>query len=148
MAGDGTGHDVGADELGELLRLLASSDVEELELEQDDARLVIRREPRAGDGAGRTGAAPDDEPDVSEPFVVTAPMVGIFRRSAGGKAEPPLNEGDSVTAGQVVGAVEAMRMLNRVQSERAGVVARLLVHEGQPVEYGQPLLELRPSPTR
>lgn len=144
MAGDGAGHDVGADELGELLRLLASSDVEELELEQDDARLVIRREPRAGDGAGRTG----DEPDVSEPFVVTAPMVGIFRRSAGGKAEPPLNEGDSVTAGQVVGAVEAMRMLNRVQSERAGVVARLLVHEGQPVEYGQPLLELRPSPSR
>lgn len=148
MAGDGTGHDVGADELGELLRLLASSDVEELELEQDDARLVIRREPRAADGAGRSGDAPAAEPDVSEPFVVTAPMVGIFRRSAGGKAEPPLNEGDSVTAGQVVGAVEAMRMLNRVQSERAGVVARLLVHEGQPVEYGQPLLELRPSPTR
>jgi acetyl-CoA carboxylase biotin carboxyl carrier protein len=148
LAGDGTGHDVGADELGELLRLLASSDVEELELEQDDARLVIRREPRAGDGGGRTGAVPAAEPDVSEPFVVTAPMVGIFRRSAGGKAEPPLNEGDSVTAGQVVGAVEAMRMLNRVQSERAGVVARLLVHEGQPVEYGQPLLELRPSPSR
>jgi acetyl-CoA carboxylase biotin carboxyl carrier protein len=148
LAGDGTGHDVGADELGELLRLLASSDVEELELEQDDARLIIRREPRAGDDAGRSGDAPAAEPDVSEPFVVTAPMVGIFRRSAGGKAEPPLNEGDSVTAGQVVGAVEAMRMLNRVQSERAGVVARLLVHEGQPVEYGQPLLELRPSPTR
>ena len=142
------GHDVGADELGELLRLLASSDVEELELEQDDARLIIRREPRAGDGADRSGDAPAAEPDVSEPFVVTAPMVGIFRRSAGGKAEPPLNEGDSVTAGQVVGAVEAMRMLNRIQSERAGVVARLLVHEGQPVEYGQPLLELRPSPTR
>ncbi|HYU20176.1 MAG TPA: biotin/lipoyl-containing protein [Chloroflexota bacterium] len=133
------------DELGELLRVLAGSDVEELDLECEGARLWIRRDP-AMVGRGL--------PEISEPmveatppdtFVVTAPMVGVFRRSAGGKSEPPVEEGGSIIAGQVVGAVEAMRMLNRVQSERAGVVKRLLVQDGQPVEYGQPLIELRPS---
>ena len=77
-----------------------------------------------------------------------APLVGIFRRSGNGKVEPPLSEGDTVAAGQVVGAVEAMRMLNRVQTDQAGVVERLLVQDGEPVEYGQPLLVLRPPTSR
>jgi len=51
-----------------------------------------------------------------------------------------LDEGDAVAAGQVIGAVEAMGMLNRIQSERPGVVREMLVRDGQPVEYGQPLL--------
>jgi acetyl-CoA carboxylase biotin carboxyl carrier protein len=75
--------------------------------------------------------------------VITSPVVGVFRRSAGSPAEPVLDLGDAVTSGQVVGAVEAMGMLNRVQSERAGVVQEVLVREGQPVEYGQPLLVVR-----
>ena len=137
-----------ADELGELLRVLGDSDVEELELEQDGARLLIRRDPTVGIeawGLGVGEASPISEPPTASPqsWVVTSPSVGVFRRSAGGPSEPPVHEGDSVTAGQVVGAVEAMRVLNRVQSEQGGVVEQLLVQDGQPVEYGQPLLVIR-----
>lgn len=131
---------LGIDDLGTLLRFLRSTDVEELELEHLGTRILIRRDPAAGPPDPRTAPAVDLV--ASEPFIVTAPMVGVFRGSAGA-SEPPLQVGGSVSAGQVVGGVEAMRMLNRVQSERAGIVDRLLVQDGQPVEYGQGLLVLR-----
>ncbi|MDP8924792.1 MAG: acetyl-CoA carboxylase biotin carboxyl carrier protein [Chloroflexota bacterium] len=134
-------HDGWADHLGELLRLLDSSDVEELEVEHEGARLVIRRD--VSDNSAATAAAPRAIPGARpETFVVTSPIVGLFHRVAGG-ADPPAEEGASVAAGQVVGAVEAMGMLSRVQTERAGVIQEVLVRDGQPVEYGQPLVVLR-----
>lgn len=136
-----------ADQLGELLRLVDGSDVEQLEVEHDGRRFVVRRDlttdapPVARVEAVRSSAA---EPlPRSDSFVITAPVVGVFRRNAGGKGEVVLEPGDAVSAGQVVGAVEAMGMLNRVQSERSGVVLDVMVREGQPVEYGQPLLLVR-----
>lgn len=129
------------DDLGELLRLLRSSDVEELELEHLGTRVLIRRDPAGTATPHRVLHETIDETPV--PFVVTAPLVGVFRRSVGGPAEPPVEEGSTIVAGQVVGSVEAMRMLNRVQSEHPGIVDQLLVQDGQPVEYGQPLLVLR-----
>jgi biotin carboxyl carrier protein len=134
-----------ADHLGELLQLLDGSDVEELEVEHQGARFVVRRDlsevPRqivAATVAERPAPGPR-----ADSFVITAPVVGVFRRNAGGKGEAILDAGDAVAAGQIVGAVEAMGMLNRVQSERAGVVQEMLVRDGQPVEYGQPLLVVR-----
>jgi acetyl-CoA carboxylase biotin carboxyl carrier protein len=132
-----------ADQLGELLRLVWRSDVEELEVEHEDARFLIRRDLS---GAEREPQVKVTEPETARPaetYVITAPMVGIFHRTSGGGSEQGVEEGQTVTVGQVVGAVEAMRMLNRVQSERAGIVQEVLVHEGQPVEYGQALLVLR-----
>ena len=131
-----------ADHLGELLRLLEHSDVEELEVEHEGGRLVIRRDLSNGQ-VPATPAAPRRAPSARpETFVVTSPIVGIFRRVAAG-AEPPAEEGATVEAGQAVGAVEAMRMLSRVQTERAGIVQEVLVRDGQPVEYGQSLVVLR-----
>jgi biotin carboxyl carrier protein len=132
-----------ADQLGELLRLLDGSDVEELEVEHQGARFVVRRDLSTVQPTARAPVERPEPPPRSESFVITAPVVGVFRRSAGGLGEPLLDPGDAITAGQVVGAVEAMGMLNRVQSERSGVVQELLVREGQPVEYGQPLLVVR-----
>jgi acetyl-CoA carboxylase biotin carboxyl carrier protein len=135
-----------ADQLGELLRLVDGSDVEHLEVEHDGRRFVVRRELNTDAPVVAHAAAPraTAEPLVrSDSFVITAPVVGVFRRNAGGKGEATLDAGDAVTAGQVVGAVEAMGMLNRVQSERSGVVLEVTVREGQPVEYGQPLLLVR-----
>ena len=132
-----------ADHLGELLRLLDRSDVEELEVEHEGGRLVIRRD--LGDGrAPAVPAAQRPEPAgaPSETFVVTSPIVGIFRRAAG-CADPPAEEGATIEAGRAIGAVEAMRMLSRVQTDRTGVVQEVLVRDGQPVEYGQPLVVLR-----
>ena len=128
------------DRLGELIKLLDGSDVEELEVEHAGARFLVRRD--------LTDAQPEARGAVERPapipradsFVITSPVVGVFRRNSGGKGEVVLDEGDAVAAGQVVGAVEAMGMLNRIQSERAGLVQEVLVRDGQPVEYGQPLL--------
>ena len=135
-----------ADQLGELLRLVDGSDVEQLEVEHNGVRFMVRRELT-------TEAAPVVRPEPArlapealpraDSFVITAPVVGVFRRNAGGKGEVLLEAGDAVIAGQVVGAVEAMGMLNRVQSERSGVVQEIMVREGQPIEYGQPLLLVR-----
>src|SRR5205823_4685684 len=115
----------------------------ELEVEHGDARFVIRRDLSGGRAAPRAEADQRDACRPADAYVITSPLVGIFRRTTGAASEPTIEEGQTVTVGQVVGAVEAMRMLNRVQSERAGIVQELLVHDGQPVEYGQPLLVLR-----
>jgi biotin carboxyl carrier protein len=133
-----------ADQLGELLQLLDGSDVEELELEHQGTRFMVRRDlsSEAPPVARVTIERPEPLPR-SDSFVITAPVVGVFRRNAGSRAEPMLDQGDAVTAGQVVGAVEAMGMLNRIQSERSGVVQEMLVRDGQPVEYGQPLMVVR-----
>jgi acetyl-CoA carboxylase biotin carboxyl carrier protein len=129
-----------ADQLGELLRLLDGSDVEELEVDHQGARYVIRRDLSEAEPVARVTIERPVPVPRADSFVITAPVVGVFRRNAGGKGEAVLDEGDAVAAGQVIGAVEAMGMLNRIQSERAGVVREMLVRDGQPVEYGQPLL--------
>ena len=131
-----------ADELGDLLRVVADSDIEELEVEHDDARVVIRRNPEDAVAVAVSDGAPDVEPAPAS-YTITSPVVGVFRRAASGDGQARVEEGKHVAAGQTVGAVEAMRMLNRVQSERAGLVERVLVQDGQAVEYGQPLFVLR-----
>ena len=133
-----------ADQLGELLKLLDGSDVEELEVEHQGVRFMVRRElTEAAEPVARVTVERPAALPRSDSFVITAPVVGVFRRNAGGRGEPVLDQGDAVQAGQVVGAVEAMGLLNRIQSERSGVVQEMLVRDGQPVEYGQPLLVVR-----
>jgi biotin carboxyl carrier protein len=132
-----------ADQLGTLLRLLAGSDIEQFEVEHEGVRFVVRRDLSEAQPSVQVAVERPDPLPRSGSFVITAPVVGVFRRNAGGSGEPILDQGDAVTAGEVVGAVEAMGMLNRVQSERAGVVEEMLVRDGQPVEYGQPLLVVR-----
>jgi len=131
-----------ADELGDLLRVVADSDVEELEVEHDGGRMLIRRDPAVPrEGTLTPAVVSESAPTVSSSFTITSPLVGVFRRALSGDGR--VEEGDDVAVGQTVGAVEAMRMLNRVQCERAGVVERLLVQDGQAVEYGQALLVVR-----
>jgi acetyl-CoA carboxylase biotin carboxyl carrier protein len=75
---------------------------------------------------------------------VTAPMVGTFYRAPSPDAPPFVAEGDQVDAGQTVCIIEAMKLFNEIQSEVRGRVARVLVENGTPVEYGQPLLLIDP----
>jgi acetyl-CoA carboxylase biotin carboxyl carrier protein len=132
-----------ADQLGELLKLLDGSDVEELEVEHRGVRFLVKRDLSEAQPVVRAAVEWPAPLPRADSFVITAPVVGVFRRNAGGRGEPILDQGDAVATGQVVGAVEAMGMLNRVQSERGGVVQEMLVRDGQPVEYGQPLLVVR-----
>ncbi|NYF59692.1 acetyl-CoA carboxylase biotin carboxyl carrier protein [Micromonospora purpureochromogenes] len=76
---------------------------------------------------------------------VRSPMVGTFYRAPEPGAAPFVTVGDLVRPGQVVGIVEAMKLMNEVTAERAGRVAEVLVDDGRPVEYDQPLVALDPA---
>lgn len=111
-------------------------------------------------GQGRTGAdgqpggAPGTQPEPDTPpeaqperYLVSAPVVGTFYRAPEPGAAPFVQVGDEVEAGQVVGIVEAMKLMNQITAEQAGRVVEILVDDGQPVEYEQPLLALLPAGT-
>ena len=72
--------------------------------------------------------------------MVKSPMVGTFYRSASPGAKPFVEVGDEVKAGDPLCIIEAMKLMNEIEADRAGVVKAILVENGQPVEYGQPLV--------
>lgn len=84
-------------------------------------------------------AAPAPPPAPSEGQVLKSPMVGTFYRSASPDAKPFVELGQTVKEGQTVCIIEAMKLMNEIESEYAGTVTAVLVENGQPVEYGQPL---------
>ena len=87
-------------------------------------------------------AAPDEAPPDETPpaGAVTSPMVGVVFLTPDPGSPPFVTPGQAVTAGQTVLLIEAMKTFNQIKAPRAGTVTRLLVENGQPVEYGQPLL--------
>jgi acetyl-CoA carboxylase biotin carboxyl carrier protein len=151
-------------EVKELVRLISSTDINELHMEIGPVRIVIKRgggpaltsAPQNAVYAPPTLAVPESSGVVNlighNPAhgegvslaegeqVVVAPMVGTFY-SAPAPTEPPyVAEGDEIEPGQIVGIIEAMKMMNQIESEVAGRVTRILVQNAQPVEYGQPLM--------
>ena len=93
-------------------------------------------EPARAGQAIPTPAAP--APTANEHTVAT-PMVGTFYRAASPNDKPFVDVGQSVKVGSVLCIVEAMKMLNQIESDKAGIIKRILVENGQPVEFGQPL---------
>jgi acetyl-CoA carboxylase biotin carboxyl carrier protein len=90
-----------------------------------------------------TGALPAEPPAAGQDgHVVKAPMVGTFYRSPSPDAKPFVDVGQSVKAGDTVCIIEAMKLMNEIEADAAGVVKAILVENGQPVEYGQPLFVL------
>jgi oxaloacetate decarboxylase alpha subunit len=143
-------------ELKALLRLMEGGDVEELEVQEADRRVRIRRRghpPAAapavpGPAAAAAPApaplaAPSHETAGLTPIV--APMVGTFYRAPAPDAEPYIKEGDLVQKGTVVCILEAMKLMNEIEAETKGRVVRILVENGQPVEFGQTLFLLSPA---
>ena len=89
----------------------------------------------AAPAAGAAAAAPA----VPQGHVVTSPMVGTFYRAPSPGADPFVQVGDTVKEGQTICIIEAMKLLNEIESDKSGVVKEILVENGQAVEYGQPL---------
>jgi acetyl-CoA carboxylase biotin carboxyl carrier protein len=119
-------------ELAQLLDLVAATEVTELDITVGATRLSLRRP--ATPTATVAPVAPPSEP---RSLAITSPLVGIFHASVG--------TGDTLQPGQSIGAVEALGMPTSVDAPQSGTVEELLVHDGSPVEYGQPLLILRRS---
>jgi len=90
--------------------------------------------------AAPAAAAPAPEPAVPAGHTVKSPMVGTFYRSPSPGAKAFVEIGDTVKSGQTVCIIEAMKLLNEIEADKDGVVKAFLIENGQPVEYGEPLL--------
>ena len=94
-------------------------------------------------GAAATTAATVEEAPEEELHVITSPIVGTFYRASSPQAEPFVKVGSQVEQDTVVCIIEAMKLMNEIQAESTGTVAKIYVENGQPVEYGQPLFGVK-----
>jgi acetyl-CoA carboxylase biotin carboxyl carrier protein len=159
-------------EIKELVELLAEKDIAEFEMERDDVKLRIKRSheapattvvtsgypapvaapvalPQAAPAApaaapAAAAAAPAAAPSEEGLAIIKSPIVGTFYEASSPGAPPFVREGDTVAVGQVLCIVEAMKLMNEIESDTAGTIVKILVSNGQPVEYGQPLFKVRP----
>lgn len=140
-----------------LAQLIAESDLAELEIEKGDLRIKLVRHtamalaavpppvvpsvvavPAASSSI--FGTVPSEAPAVDHAGAVKSPMVGTAYRRASPEAKAFVEVGSAVKAGDKILLVEAMKTFNEIVAPRAGTVSAILVEDGQPVEYGQPLL--------
>lgn len=148
-----------------LVRLMKGGDVTELEVDDAEKGLRIRLRRGASDEVASTptvqvlgGAAPAAAPaapvaaeapaaaaaeEAPAAEAINSPMVGTFYRSSSPDADPFIRVGDRVEEGTVVCILEAMKVMNEIQAEKSGEIAEVLVENGEPVEFGQPLFTLR-----
>jgi acetyl-CoA carboxylase biotin carboxyl carrier protein len=150
-------------QLRDLLDQLGKSDIQEFRLEAEDFRLEVRRNlpalitppsPQAAPVAAASAAAATAAPPPPPPATVasrgdlqpiTAPMVGTFYRAPAPGEPPFVDLGTRIRAGQTVCILEAMKLMNELESEVSGEVVEILVENGTPVEFGQVLMRIRPS---
>ena len=123
-------------DLAAVLDLVAGTDVVELELTVSGSHVTVRRPPQVSTSAVAP-SVPAAEALERRPLAIASPLVGVFH--------PAVKVGDTVSHGQVIGAIEALGMPTSVDAPQEGTVEDLLVSDGSPVEYGQPLLLLRRS---
>ncbi len=145
------------EKLLKLIRLVEESDIDELEIRRWGHAVRIVKNHRAGQSsdvqvhtvgsapaAAQTSGAPSVEGDspVRTAHQVTSPMVGTFYRSPAPEAPMFVEVGDSVRPGQTLCILEAMKLMNELEAEVGGVIRKILVENGHPVEYGQVLFEI------
>lgn len=95
-------------------------------------------------GPAQPAGAPAEQAQTPAGEPISAPMVGTFYAAPSPKDQPFVQEGDTIQPGDRVGIIETMKMMNEIESELGGRIARILVKNGQPVEYGQPLMLVEP----
>ena len=141
-----------------LIELVESSGIAELEISEGEERVRITRTAASSQQtytpslsptiAVAASAAPAStpaaavepaKPAVMEGHVVKSPMVGTFYRSASPGSKAFVDVGQSVNSGETVCIIEAMKLLNEIEADQSGVIKAILVENGQPVEFGQPL---------
>jgi acetyl-CoA carboxylase biotin carboxyl carrier protein len=139
--------------LKKLIDLVQESGIAELEITEGEEKVKIVKgggvsisqtplaaPPPAPAAEARPAAAAVAEPATGqEGHVLKAPMVGTFYRSASPDAKPFIEVGQTIKEGQTICIVEAMKLMNEIEADASGVVKAILVENGQPVEYGQPL---------
>ncbi len=154
-------------EVKDLIQEILQSDISEFELEQTGTKIKLRRGRQRVHAHRATGLDPAVKASALEPQVVaverisppqagseeqaesglhiiTSPIVGTFYRSPSPGAESYVKIGDMVEEGKILCIVEAMKLMNEIPSDTAGVIEKIYVDNGHPVEYGQKLFGIRP----
>jgi acetyl-CoA carboxylase biotin carboxyl carrier protein len=160
-------------ELKELIEFLIEKDISEFELERGDVKVRIKRgadtqpmsvitpiaavpavTPVSASAPQPTAVAHSNVPTTPEGppveaeealHLVKSPIVGTFYEAPAPGAPPFIKPGDHVQAGQVVCIIEAMKLMNEIESDMTGEIVKILAANGKPVEYGQPLFSIRPK---
>lgn len=140
-----------------MLDLMDERGVEELEIERDGLRVRLRK-PAVVPVGTRTAAietaAPAPPPTVAQPeaesqdaglAVVKSPIVGTFYRASDPESAPFVEIGSRVHKGQVICIIEAMKLMNEIDADQDGEVVKILVENGQPVQYGEALFSIKPA---
>jgi len=158
------------DEIKTIVKLMSDNDLTEFKIESEEMTLCLRRAGRqqaapapvfvpaavpaaAPSAVSLPAAMPVQEPVKASPVetgraaldpskVIESPTVGTFYRSSAPGAEPFVKVGSHVEADTTVAVVEAMKVMNEIKAEKSGVIKEILLENGQPVEYGQPLFVL------
>jgi acetyl-CoA carboxylase biotin carboxyl carrier protein len=160
-------------EIKELIELLVEKDITEFELERGDMKVHVKRGSTAAPvvhvaPAIQPAPAPPSIPAVSSPpatlstsgstvassapaadaadadlFIVKSPIVGTYYEAPSPGTPPFVKVGDAVKEGQVLCIIEAMKLMNEIEAEVTGVIAKMFVGNGSPVEYGMPLFGIR-----
>lgn len=145
------------DKIKELIEAVSKSNLTRFEVEEGGLKISMRTDKDSKNivvAASQTAAATVAEPmvqtaavpqveETAGSMVVKSPLVGTFYCAPNVDAKPYVQVGDVVKKGQVLGIVEAMKLMNEIESEFEGTVAEILVENGQMVEFGQPLFRIR-----
>ena len=156
-------------ELKELIEFLIEKDIAEFELERGDVKVKIKRagehtvvhtradvpyvavtvpqtgQPSVAASAGAQLPVPVEPVPEENLHIVKSPIVGTFYEAPSPGAPPFVKVGDTVELGQVLCIVEAMKLLNEIESDAAGEIVKKMGSNGQPIEYGQELFAIRPK---
>ncbi len=141
------------DEIKQLLDLLKDTDITELQVEREGAKIKIKREKFIASWEIPAPAKHVTAPEVKEIkqeaaetrlLTVPSPIVGIFYRSPSPESPSFVDSGSTVKKGQVLCIIEAMKLMNEIESDVDGTISKILVENGQPVEYGEPLFLIEP----
>src|SRR6516165_5216374 len=147
-------------EIKELIELLVEKDIAEFEMERGDVKLHIKRggtehvpevattplvsaAPELAPTPKPASVPPPAPDDDANLHIVKSPIVGTFYEAASPGAPPIVAVGDSVKEGQVLCIIEAMKLMNEIEADATGVIAKRFVNNASPVEYGMPLFGIR-----
>jgi acetyl-CoA carboxylase biotin carboxyl carrier protein len=151
------------DEIKRLMEYLEKSNFVEFEIEREGVKLkLVRRPPYAADpptvpiataaavpvAAPAPAPAPTPTAEAPDMHLLRSPIVGTFYRAGAPDAKPLTSPGDRVAKGQVMCIVEAMKLMNEIEADCDGEVLEIMVANGQPVEFGEPLFKIRVTGAR
>ena len=146
-----------------LIDLVEASDISELELTEGEEKVKISRQNNKAQSlvpvnyvqqpiqppVNQQPQAQTEEPlskvdttTIDNKDAITSPMVGTFYRSASPDSAPFIDIGSTVKKGETLCIIEAMKILNEIESDKEGTISKILIENGQPVEFGQPLFEI------